>query len=261
MNLLHINLCRLARQQADGILHSSAPSQAHITRSWLINWVLGNQNSDSHTCTANNLLIKPSGICWGSVHFKCLSNSKWTFLIAYFSYSSSVSSFLLLPLPLCVLLLFFFSVFQDKVFPSSPGCLGTHSINKAGFELTDPAHLPLPPKWTSTAGQCLSCNPICFKWSSFFSVFLLVLRFNLVPFITDSWAESYFERDATKTSSHPMTAEQQPSVLCWTLTYRQVHLPRFLLSTFFPLTLGILISLFLWQVTKCAPAHEIQCTH
>jgi hypothetical protein len=35
--------------------------------------------------------------------------------------------------------------FEDKVFLCSPGCLGTHSEDQAGLELSE-IFLPLPPK-------------------------------------------------------------------------------------------------------------------
>lgn len=46
-------------------------------------------------------------------------------------------------------------------------------------------------------------------------------------FLTASWAESCSKRDAMGTTSHPMTGEQQSSILYWTLAFRQVHMPRF----------------------------------
>lgn len=42
------------------------------------------------------------------------------------------------------------SVFQDRVsLCNSHGCSGTHSVDWAGFELTD-LHLPLPPEYRGT---------------------------------------------------------------------------------------------------------------
>ena len=39
--------------------------------------------------------------------------------------------------------------FQGRVSPCSPGCLGTHSVDQAAFELKE-IHLPLPPEASAT---------------------------------------------------------------------------------------------------------------
>lgn len=91
-------------------------------------------------------ICQSSDICWRPAHFKCQSNSNWTFLIAYFL-------ILILPFPLFFSFLFLFVsssssflFFKTRFFLCSVGCLGTHSINQAGFEFTEihPTCLCLP---------------------------------------------------------------------------------------------------------------------
>ena len=126
----------------------------------------------SYVCFLLFLLLQVEVCMCGYLPLGFLKEKKKLSCIFFFFFSSLSSFFVL-----C----FLFFVFWDKVFLYSPGCPGTHFVDRAGLELRNP---PASAFWVL---GLKACTTMSFLWCSFS---LYVGIFHLLSFVgLDLWKD------------------------------------------------------------------------